>query len=351
MNRFHIQHLCRLVAACIPVALALFMSPDASAQGYGGTVYDMLVRGDILLSQGRYNESIVQFQESRTLCPTPAQEVQSLEGEARARRALGELLQAVGLFEEAATRFPEHPRVPDLLYAAGAVSHRAGVFGRSVDLLRRALDADPTPDVRALVRFQLSQSLRLQGRQGEVIDVLSDFEAAFPEHPLLPRVLYTLAIAQHDLGNYPQAEEIFRTILSRFPGSQAATETYFELGKAIAAQGRNREAADFFRQYVELSPGSPVAARAFERAGDMMLFRSPRTSAEYYALAGVKAGVNPIPLNPTLRLSNWFETKQKLAWILSRWWMVVLVFLFVIGVPGSLVWWFLWWRRRLAAAA
>jgi hypothetical protein len=107
------------------LALGLLGTASVHAQGYGGTVEDMLARGDILLSRDKVNEAIVQFQEARTLCPTPDQLVESLRGEGRARVVNGELLQAAGLFEEAATVFPEDPRVPDLLYAAGSASYQA----------------------------------------------------------------------------------------------------------------------------------------------------------------------------------------------------------------------------------
>src|SRR4029077_19354629 len=51
-----------LVASLLPAIATPLM-----AQGFGGTVSDILVRADSLLAQNRANEAIVQYQEARTL--------------------------------------------------------------------------------------------------------------------------------------------------------------------------------------------------------------------------------------------------------------------------------------------
>src|SRR2546427_6265921 len=116
--------------------LAAFLCPAtvAYAQGFGGTVADHLVRGDSLLAQGRNSEAVVQFQEARTLCPNPAEIVTSLQGEARALIGQRELLPAAGLLEEAAGRFPDDPRVPDLLYTAAMPRRQSRQVSAAVDM-------------------------------------------------------------------------------------------------------------------------------------------------------------------------------------------------------------------------
>ncbi len=131
-----------LRGARVPAILALaavWTVSAALAQGFGGTVSDHLVRGDSLLAQGKGPEAAIQFQEARTLCPTPAEIVSSLQGEARAKLLTGEPLQAVGLLEEAVTRFPDDPRASNLLYQAGLAAQRARDYDRTIDLYRKAL--------------------------------------------------------------------------------------------------------------------------------------------------------------------------------------------------------------------
>src|SRR5262245_42803554 len=80
----------------VPAALALLApllgAKPASAQGFGGTVEDILARGDSYLQAQRANEAIAQFQEARTLCPTPGEMVTALQGEARGRMQNKEFL-------------------------------------------------------------------------------------------------------------------------------------------------------------------------------------------------------------------------------------------------------------------
>ena len=315
--------------------MLLLLLPAAAstvhAQGYGGAVEDILARGDIYLLQEMPREAVVQFQEVRTLCPTLPQMVESLRGEARARMAMGTPLQAAGLFEEAATIFENDPRVPDLLYAAGSASYRGGDTARAAGLLQRALDAGPTPDLVPRIKFTLSQALRLRGQNARAIELLSDFEELHPDHPVLPSILYTLAIAHHDVGDLATSESNYRRLIETFPGTQAATEAHLELAQVLAESGRSPEAAQLYRLYVDLSPGSPYAAKAYELAGDMLLFRSPKLSAEMYALARIKEKINPQPRTDVMKIGGWIDFKSTLAGLLARTWLVVILGAIVVA--------------------
>jgi tetratricopeptide (TPR) repeat protein len=313
-------------------AAAVAWAPAARAQGFGGTVTDTLVRGDSLLTQRRPNEAIIQFQEARTLCPTPAESVHSLQGEAQARLALDELLPAAGLLEEAATTYPDDPRVPDLLYAAGSARYKAGDLDKSIELWRKALRKSPTPDLLPSVKFRLAQALRFRGGQGqqEVVEILKDFESSYPNSPLLPNALYTLAIAHHDLGKLQESETEYRALIERFPGRPAAIEAHFELAAVLVERGKRKEAADLYRRYVSLNPRSPEAAFALERAGDLTLLRDPKESFQLYAIASVKAKDNPPTDVPGLASSRWLPFKKGLAGALSRVWVLV-----VAGTLGA----------------
>ncbi len=328
------------------LAAAALGAPEALAQGFGGTVTDILVRGDILLSQGKPNEAIVQYQDARTLCPTPGESVHSYQGEAQGRLALGQLLPAVGLLEEAVSRFPDDPRVADLLYSAGTACQKAGELDRAINLLQRALDGSPTPDIAPGIKFRLAQALRTRGnRQAEVIELLRGFETDYPKSPLLPTALYTTAIAYHDLGNLDESETVYRSLIQRFPRTQAAVEAHFELGWVLADRGRRSEAAEYYQKYVTLYPSSPVVAAALERAADLLLFRSPAKSRELYALAEVKAKANPSPGPADPGLSRWLPVKKATAEALSRVWVVALVGLLIVGGAALLGRWLLRWRR------
>ena len=333
-----IRRLVQRARSLAVLPLLLCPATVAYAQGFGGTVADHLVRGDSLLAQGKTAEAIVQFQEARTLCPTPAEIVAALQGEAQGRLMQDEALPAVGLLDEAATRFPDDPRASNLLYQAGLAAQRAGEADKAIQLYRRALDRNPTQDIVPALKFQIAQALRLLGRPGEVIDLLKDFEKDHPEHRLLPNVLYTMAIAEHDVATssrerakFEESAAIYKRLIEKFPGRPAAIEAHFELGLVLMELGRDAEAADYFTKYVSMNPSSPVAAAALEKTADLMLFRSPKRSAELYGLARVKATANPKPSDPAFGLGRWLKIKETMADALSRSWVLGILGMVVLG--------------------
>jgi tetratricopeptide (TPR) repeat protein len=111
----------------------------------------------------------------------------------------------------------------------------------------------------------------------------------------------------------------------------AAIEAHFELGAVLADRGRRAEAAESYRKFVSFNPGSPLAAAALERAGDLLLLRSPKESIQLYGLAKVKEKANPRPPFADLGLSRWLPVKKTLAEALSRVWVLAVVAVAALG--------------------
>lgn len=336
-----------VAGAAAALAVLLAATAPAAAQGFGGTVSDILVRADSLLAQDRINEAIVQFQDVRTLCPTPGEIVSSLQGEARAHIAIKEYLPAAGLLEEAVQRFPDDPRQPDLLFLAGSARRQGGDLKGSIPLLQKALEAEPTPDLLAKIKYQLANSLRLTGEAGKAAPLVTDFETEFPDNPLIPNALYTAAIALHDSRELDKSETIYRRLIEKYPHTQAALEALFELGVVLAERGKRAEASECFRRYSNGSPSSPIAARAMERAADLTFLSSPSDAALYYGVALMKAQSNPTPPTPELAVSRWLGTKRAMADALSRPWVLAMLAAVAILVVAAVAWVGLRrWRRR-----
>jgi len=329
------------------LAAGLSVPVPALAQGYGGTVSDFLVRADSLLAQERINEAIVQYQEARTLCPTPGEIVASLQGEARAHIAIKEFLPAAGLLEEAAQRFPDDPRMADILYLAGFARRQGGDVKGALPLLEKALEHHPTPDLLPGLKHQLAQAFRLTGQAEKATPLVIDFETEFPNHHLIPNALYTAAIALHDSGDLDKSETVYLHLIQTYPRTQAALEGLYELGVVLAERGKRSEAGEFFRRYANGNPSSPIAARAMERAADMTLLRSPSEAALYYGVAQVKAQSNPAPPSPDLAVSSWLGTKRAIADGLSRVWVLAVLAGVLIAILAGVMWLVLRrWRRR-----
>lgn len=328
----------RLAGVAVALLLGLAMARPASAQGFGGTVEDILARGDNLLRQQKPAEAIAQFQEARTLCATPFEMVTSLQGEARGHMQNREFLPAAGLFEEAVQKYPDDPRKPDMLYMAGLARSQGGDLEGAAKLLRTALDSSPTADLLPALRFWLARSLRLSGKPKEVVDLLKDFEKEFPENQLIPRSLYYLGLAQHDSGDLKASEATYRHLIETYPHTQDTAEAYFDLGQVLAELGQRVEAVQYLRTYANANPSSPVAARSMELAGDQTLFHSPKEASLYYGVAQVKATVNPVPTTPDLQVSRWLGTKTKIARSLSEMWVLIALACAAAALLGLVAW-------------
>jgi tetratricopeptide (TPR) repeat protein len=336
----------RRVAFAAGAVLAAFLAPrPASAQGFGGTVEDILARGDSYLQQQRPNEAIAQFQEARTLCATQAETVTALQGEARGRMQNKEYLPAAGILEEAINRFPNDPRQPDLLYMAGLARNQGGDMAGAATLLRKALDANPTPDLLPHLRFWLARSLRLNGKPKEVVDLLKTFEADFPQNQLIPRALYYLGLAEHDSGDLAGSEATYRHLIETYPHTQETAESFFDLGQVLAARGSREEAVQYLRTYANANPSSAVAARSMELAGDLTLLHSPKEAALYYGVAKVKSTSNPQAPTPDLQVSRWLGMKTAVARWLSEVWVVVALAVVAAALVAGAAWMVLKRRR------
>jgi len=335
--------------AALALLLAVVAVAPALAQGYGGTVADILARAESLLAQNRANEAVVQYQEALTLCTTPAETVGALQGEARAHMAIQEFLPAAGLLEEAAQRFPDDPRMADILFLAGIARRQGGDLAAAAPLLRKALEHNPTPDILPSVTFELARALRLSGKPDEVVELLKNFETTFAMSPLIPNAIYALAIAQHDAGDLAGSEATYRHLIEAYPHTQATLESFFELGQVLAERGgRPAEAAELFRRYANGAPGSPVAARALERAADLTFFSSPKEAALYYGVAQAKSLTNPTPSTPDLQVSRWLGTKKRIAGALSSVRVVTLIAAVALALAGGA---FVLVRRRRQGGA
>jgi TolA-binding protein len=331
----------------IVAASCLLAATPALAQGFGGSVEDILTRADQLLAQQRTTEAIVQYQDARGLCTTSAQTVTALMGEGKAHLTMREYLPAAGLFEEAIQKYPDDPRQADLNYLAGYARNQGGDVVAAAALLRKALDSNPTPDLVPSIRFWLARATRMSGKPVETVELLKSFETDFPANPFIPKALYNMALAQLDAKDLKGSEATYRHLIEAYPHTQETLEAFFDLGDLLATLGKRDEAAEFFRRYSNANPTSPIAARAMERAGDLTFFHSPKEAALYYGVARVKLATNPeAPAFPNMQVSRWLGAKTTLANLLSSIWVLVALGAALVLIAGGGVWFFL--RRTRA---
>jgi soluble lytic murein transglycosylase len=220
-------------------------------------------------AQGQVAEAVADLR--RRWIEAPA----SSWGEA-ARESLEDLARAAGLVVPPLTveeQFLQAQRLADAgeqsasarlleaLLAQGpeqAVRHRAlarlapmlGRLARGDEAIVRLETAltEPMTAWHAALLYELGRLLQRSGQTSRGAAMFGRLVAEHPEATNLPDAMLQLARARAELGQLDAAREVFQAILARFPDSQAAASTRWELAWLEYRAGRFRDAALAFRQ-------------------------------------------------------------------------------------------------------
>jgi protein O-GlcNAc transferase len=170
--------------------------------------------------------------------------------DARYRIGLGQVLQALSRWDEAAQAYEAalrlQPDFPDVSGSLGVCLQRSGRWLPAATAYRKALVQQPK---NATVMANLGTVLREMHQPSEAVDLL---RAAAELEPLVASHGVNLGIALYDQRYFAAAERVLNQTLARHPHDADAA---FNLGNALHALGRAPEAVDRYRQAVSLRAG------------------------------------------------------------------------------------------------
>ncbi|PIQ61898.1 MAG: hypothetical protein COV99_08110 [Bacteroidetes bacterium CG12_big_fil_rev_8_21_14_0_65_60_17] len=152
---------------------------------------------------------------------------------------------AVNAFEEVLRRYPSSPASPDALRGLGVMQ----------EMWATELDERMKPDSS---RIHYSAALATYER----------FMIDYPQHTHVPDVLTRMGRLQQDvLGDLESAERILSEVTARYPGTRAADEAAFSLGKLAIMTDRLTDARiRFTRLVTRLRTGDLADASRLELA-------------------------------------------------------------------------------------
>lgn len=183
----------------------------------------------------------------RTLASTPA-DPDAVAGLAHALSLRGKTGEATSLLEDALRTHPNDPRIVSqlaALYAAPAATPGAVPNGTP----STAPNAMPSPEGAA--------------RAATLLTGLRSRQPALANDPSLTRQLARLQLVS---GNLPEAERLYKALVTATPGDGPLLD---DLGSVYVQQARYAEAAATLRQAVELRPSFSSAADWAEAAGHL----------------------------------------------------------------------------------
>ena len=184
------------------------------------------------------------------------------------------------LYEELSGKYPE--RVGLMVGQAMLLRH-AGRLQESLDLARRAVRIDPHNETGLLLSAQLlhqlddisgaervlekalaiepeSKRLRLQYArflaESDLTKSRDQMAILVNQYPDDPDLIFSLALANQELGNHADAREGYETLLNR---RQRMSDAHYQLGRLAESQGNEAIALD---QYRRVSQGQSLLTAA-----------------------------------------------------------------------------------------
>jgi tetratricopeptide (TPR) repeat protein len=132
-----------------------------------------------------------------------------------------------------------------------------------------------------------------EGSFDGAIEKFKETQAAFPRGDVAAFCLYDMGICYFKLRDFGSAENMFRQVISRYPGKSITSKSHFFNAIASGEKHDLKTAETLLRRFVQAYPDHPWIARAWERLGDTYDDLEQRGKAiDAYGLAVQKA---PLP--------------------------------------------------------
>jgi tol-pal system protein YbgF len=173
------------------------------------------------------------------------------------------------------------------LWAMGCAS--ATDLTRLQDEVRRLqteLDEMRKREAEAQVRLQEQRDKAVAGAASDVTPSPGEPAAATRSAPLekppagsSPHQMYNAAFTKYNLGQHPEAVQLFRAFLATFPKHDLADNAQYWIGECHFARREYEQAAGEFQRVVENFPGGNKVPDAFVKKGLALLALNRREEA------------------------------------------------------------------------
>ncbi len=161
----------------------------------------------------------------------------------------GRLEQAEAIYHQILAQEPNHP---DALHLLGVAAHQGRQHDTAVELIRKAIDIDPSVP---MYHNNLGEALRPLRRWDEAVTA---YERALALNPEYAEAYSNLGLALHAQGQATEAATAYQKALALQPDF----ETHYHLGNAFKDQARLPEAIVEYRQALAFKPDFPDAYNA-----------------------------------------------------------------------------------------
>ncbi len=118
----------------------------------------------------------------------------------------------------------------------------------------------------AMKKFADIELLIFQNKKIEALDSLSKLKTDFPEHPLIDEILYKQASLNLEMGHFLKAISLLQNIVDKYGSDILGDDALFLIGTIYEDQlGEKEKAKEIYRSFLTKYPGSNKAAEARKR--------------------------------------------------------------------------------------
>ncbi|MBU6410992.1 MAG: outer membrane protein assembly factor BamD, partial [Verrucomicrobia bacterium] len=169
--------------------------------------------------------------------------------------------------------FTNFPAVQDALaqralYQSLQASLRLHDFSAAADALSQLLLRFPSGEMTSSGRLLYGESQAQAGYPLRSRRTFEQFEAQYPNSPLLPRAAFAAARTYELQNDWSNAVAGYQQWLKRFPASPLRPRVAFALARANSESGNETRAAALFAGFTTRYPTNALAAQAFWWLGD-----------------------------------------------------------------------------------
>ena len=168
--------------------------------------------------------------------------------------------------------YPESDLVPNALFTLGEAWYNLGEYETALGYYRSILDEHANSPIIPEAIEGLRFALEVMGRGREAVQIITAFDESNPGRLPADSLTFTKGMILFDNGEYAEAEETFRKLISTYSESGLVPDALYQIGKGSEYNGQYDAALAVYDQVVREYPSTNAALLSLLDMGSLNLF-------------------------------------------------------------------------------
>lgn len=246
-------------------------------QGDGKARESALLGEALLLGlNSEFPQSIEAYTKLLRQAKNPEVRFEALVGKAEALYALGDYSSAIAAYQEAAQSVNDEGAKISSLAKAAEVYEKSGNAEKAISIYAEILKNYPECHMSVLLRHSLGVSLLNSQRYPEAQEVFKSLLVQYPHSEVSEEAYFYLGKAYYEAGDWTRSWLHFKEFASKYTSGLFKAQVSLGEGLSLKALGRFQEAYDIFKKTLTFNPQARILAQAeFEMADCLYYLERP----------------------------------------------------------------------------